>query len=66
MQLSDVTLKVITDVGAAIISLLIKAFRNNDLETIKRVSDILPDDEPLKSRVILEAKEQEARSRFSD
>jgi len=60
--MSQDTMKLIFDVGAAVARRLWDAFQNKDQVEVRRLADVLP--EPLKSEVALRYQEELARQEF--
>lgn len=49
------------ELGSAITRLVIDALQADDIQTIRKVSDVLPDGHPLRARLALIAGEEKAR-----
>jgi hypothetical protein len=58
----DIALKLAHRIG----SMIIEAIQGGDLETIKKVTDILPDDQDFLSRSQVEIEREKTRRKYED
>lgn len=58
---SEDAVKVAFGVGSAIFQLVLDAIKNNDPKTLKKVTDVLPSGDPMKTRLALILEEEKLR-----